>query len=63
MNKVFYDKQTEELEQVMQRGDGCPFPGDIQCQAGWGSEHLIELLVFTAGDLVWMSFRGPFPLK
>ena len=39
MNKVFYDKQTEELEQVMQRGDGCPFPRDIQCQDGWGSEQ------------------------
>ena len=60
MNKVFYDKQTEELEQVMQRGDGCPFPGDIQCQAGWGSEHLIELLVFLfiVGKLDQVTFRG-----
>jgi len=30
----------EKLEQVAQRGGGCPTPGDIQGQAGWGSEQL-----------------------
>ena len=31
------------LEQVDLRGCGCPVPGDIQGQAGWGSGHLMEL--------------------
>lgn len=37
-------------EQVTQRGNGCPIPGDIQGQSGSGSEHLIKLQVtlFTA---------------
>jgi len=41
--KVFYNKGGEALAQVAQRGDGCPILGDTQGQAGWGSEHLIEL--------------------
>jgi len=41
--KSFYDQGSEALEQVAQRGVGCPIPGDIQGQAGRGSEHLIEL--------------------
>jgi len=27
------------MEQVVQTGGGCPTPGDIQGQAGWGSER------------------------
>ena len=27
------------MAQVAQRGGGCPVPGDIQGQAGWGSEQ------------------------
>jgi len=27
------------LEQVAQRGCGCPLPGSIQDQAGWGFEQ------------------------
>jgi len=33
----------EAVAQVAQTGGGCPIPGDIQGQAGWGSEHLMEL--------------------
>ena len=29
----------EALEQVAQRGGGCPIHGDIQGQDGWGSEQ------------------------
>ena len=32
-------KGGEALEQVAQRGGGCPAPGDIQGQAGWGSKQ------------------------
>ena len=30
---------------LLSSGGGCPIPGDIQGQAGWGSEHLMELWV------------------
>jgi len=37
--KFFYDKGGETLAQVAQRGSGCPIPGNIQGQVGWGSEQ------------------------
>ena len=30
---------SEALEQVAQRGGGCTVPGDIDGQAGLGTEH------------------------
>ena len=38
--------QTGYKEEFTQRGGGYPIPRDIQGQAGWGSEHLMELQVF-----------------
>ena len=35
--EVFYTKGSEALKQVVKRA--CPVPGDIQCQAGPGSEQ------------------------
>ena len=35
----FFNKSNEALAQVAQRGGGCLVPGDIQGQAGWGSEQ------------------------
>ena len=40
---VFWSEGGEALEQIAQRGDGCPTPGDTKGQAGRGSEHVIEL--------------------
>ena len=37
----FYRKDGEE--QFAQKGGGSLVPEDIQHQAGWGSEHLVEL--------------------
>jgi len=37
--KFFYDKGGEALEQLAQGGDGSPILGDIQGQAGQGSEQ------------------------
>jgi len=34
---------SEALAQFAQKGGGFPNPGDTQGQAGWGSEHLMEL--------------------
>ena len=55
---MFYHQGGEALAQVAQRGGGCPIPGDTQGQAGWGSEHLMELWVslFSAGSGTrWLS--------
>lgn len=58
-----YNKSSEALAQVFQTGGGHPIPGDIQCQSGRGSEHLIELQVSTARELDQMAFRSAFQLK
>jgi len=34
--KKFFTVRVDALEQVAQRGCGCPLPGSIQGQAGWG---------------------------
>ena len=39
IRKKFSSKSGEALAQVAQRGGGCPIPGDIQGQAGQGSEQ------------------------
>jgi len=46
MEIVFYCESGEALAQAAQRGGGCSDPADSQSQAGWGSEHPMEL---------WMS--------
>jgi len=37
--EVFYNECGEALAQVVQRGGECLIPGDIQSQAGQGSEQ------------------------
>jgi len=37
--KFLYDEGGETLAQVAQRGGRCPIPGNIQGQAGQGSEQ------------------------
>ena len=34
--EVFHREDGEVLEQVAQRECGCPIPGGVQGQAGWG---------------------------
>ena len=48
-----YRKDRKALEQVVQRGGGCPVQGDIQGQAGGALSTLIYLQVslFIAGEL------------
>jgi len=41
---------------------GCPLPGDTEGQVGRGPEHLMASL-FIAGELDWMTFKGPFQLR
>jgi len=41
LGNVFFIRCDEALEQVAQKGGGCPVPRDIQGQAGWGCELLI----------------------
>ena len=37
--KKFFTVRVVRLEQVAQRGCGCPLPGSIQGQAGWVFEQ------------------------
>ena len=37
--EVLYCEGGAALEQVAQRGCGCPLPGSVQGQAGWGFEQ------------------------
>ena len=37
--EIFYNEGGETLEQVAQRGDSCPIPGNLQRQVGWRSEQ------------------------
>ena len=39
IRKKFFTVRVVRLEQVAQRGCGCPLPGSIQGQAGWGCEQ------------------------
>jgi len=43
IRRSFYNKDGEALAQVAQRGGGCSILGVVQGQAGWSSEHLMEL--------------------
>jgi len=36
---ILYSEVGEVLEQVSQRSCGCPLPGSVQGQVGWGFEH------------------------
>jgi len=36
---VLYYESCEALEQVAQRSCGCPLPGSVQGQVGWGFEQ------------------------
>ena len=46
--EIFHRKGGEVLEQTAQRGCGCPVPGGVQGQVGWGPrqpDHLLNLAV------------------
>ena len=36
LEEVLYQESGEVLEQAAQRGCGCPVPGGVQGQVGWG---------------------------
>ena len=64
--EAFYSEDGEALEQVAQRGGGCPIPRDIQGQAGPGSELrglAVGAPLFIAEELNQVTFRGSFKLK
>ena len=39
VEEVLYYESGEVLEQAAQRGCGCPVPGGVQGQVGWGPGH------------------------
>jgi len=36
---MLYSEGSEALKQVAQRSYGCPLPGSVQSQVGWGCEQ------------------------
>ena len=65
IRKKFFTVRVVRHCHRLPRDGGCPIPGDTQGQAGWGSEHLMELWVslFTAGEINLIAFKGPFQHK
>jgi len=43
---------------------GCPIPGDVQCQVGWGPEHLdsVESVPHHSRGLKLADLKGPSKL-
>ena len=39
VEEILYCEGGETLEQVAQRSCGCPIPGSVQSQVGWGFEQ------------------------
>jgi len=39
MEEIFYSEGGEALAQVAHRICGCPLPGSVQGQVGWGSDQ------------------------
>jgi len=62
---MFYDKGGEALAQVAQRRCGCPLPGSVQGQAGWGFEQpgLVEGVPAHGKEIGIDYMPGPFQPK
>ena len=65
MLEILYCEGSETLEQVAQRGCGCPLPGSIQGQAGWGFEQpgLEGGVPAYSRGLELSDLKGPFQPK
>ena len=48
--EVLYYESGKELEQAAQRGCGCPVPGGVQGQVGWGPRQPGLVLNVEVGD-------------
>ena len=60
IRKTFFCQEDSEALKQVAKGDSRPLiPGDIQGQAGWGSEqtYLAVNVIVIAGDLDQMTFN------
>ena len=55
--EIFYDEDGETVKQATQRGGGCPIPGNIQGQAGQGSEQS-DLVEDVPAHCRWVGLDG-----
>lgn len=57
--------RTSRWSEAAQRGGGCPSSGNIQGQAGQGSEQpdLLKFSLIIAGGLGYVAFKGHFQPK
>ena len=63
--EIFYNESDETLEQIAQRGNGVPIPGNIQGQVGRGSRQpaLVEDVSAYCRGLSQMTSKGSFRHK
>ena len=64
-SRALYQESGEVLEQAAQRGCGCPLPGSLQGQAGWGFEQpgLEGGVPAYSRGLELGDLKGPFQPK
>ena len=48
-SRALYQESGEVLEQAAQRGCGCPIPGGVQGQVGWGPGQPSPVLDLEVG--------------
>lgn len=62
--EIIFSECDETWEQVVQRSYGCPTPGIIQGQVGWGFEPgLVENVSTHDRKLELGDLQGPFQPK
>jgi len=64
--KFFYYEGGEALAHIAQRSCGCPLPGSVQGQSGWGFEQpaLVEgVPAHGRGGWNWTIFKVPSNLN
>ena len=60
--EILYDEGGETLEQVAHRSCGCPIPGSVQGQVGWGFEQP-DLMKDVPAHGRGAGLEGPFQPK
>ena len=62
LGEIFYSEGSEVLKQATQRSCGCPIPGGIQGQVGWGpgQHHLVGGNPAHSRGLEQVDLKHPF---
>ena len=65
VREQFFTQCSEAVAQAAQRSFGCPTPGTVQGQAGWGpgQHQLVEDIQLMERDWNWTIFNMSFNPK